>query len=101
MIEGEELREIEDAARPVIQKLVDAEHRGVRTNIALGPWSLWLLITALQATARHPALSESMQQHMTDLGHQLSQRYFTGEALRLINMGFDPDTDIPGRDSDG
>lgn len=62
--------------------------------------SAWLLVSGLQLTVKHPALSEHMKKALTGLAHQFQARIIEvhPEAEELIEMGWNEAYDV---DEDG
>lgn len=73
----------------LITRLVQIEQSGdyERLIIRIGPYSAFLLISALQLTWRHPGLSPQLKQVIHDIARQV-QRQFRGPTYDLLEKGW-------------
>lgn len=76
-------------ATALIIDLVKMEQSGdyERLIIHLGPYSAFLLVSALQLTWRHPGLSPQLKQVVHDIARQVQQQ-FAGPTYDLLEAGW-------------
>lgn len=62
--------------------------------------SAWLLVSGLQLTVKHPAVSDIVKSELTEIAHQFQARIVEAhpEAEELLDMGWDEQFDV---DEDG
>ena len=80
-----------------IAELVRLEQRGERAQLAIGPWSAYTLIGALQLSLRHPYVDGQLRDTLAQIAHLLADAWFKdGDPLIYdqLQRGFDPDHDI-------
>jgi hypothetical protein len=66
----------------------------VRANMSIQ--QTWILISAIQLASRHPGLNRSMKRVLTEIiqEHQKAILALHPEAEELLNMGWNPETDV-------
>jgi len=82
-------------ATAYLAELHRLETAGERTTLVIGPWTAFVMISALQLATRHPDLSPAMR---ADIGAFIDQArsWFTGTpGEELIRRGDDPRQDVP------
>jgi len=80
-----------------IAELVRLEQRGERAQVAIGPWSAYTLIGALQLSLRHPYVNGQLRDTLAQIAHLLADAWFRdGDPLIYdqLQRGFDPTHDI-------
>jgi hypothetical protein len=83
----------EDRVR-ILATIAQDEARGMVKDLGLGPYSIWLIVSVCQLAVRHPEMSPRMRAQLENLGHQLGAGTFTGDALALLNRGWDQTYDV-------
>lgn len=85
--------------KEVVEQLAEwhrGEHEGTveKATVAIGPFSAWITVAALQLAWRHPDMNELNRSVIRDLAGQL-QVMFSGPPAKVLEMGWDTDYDQP------
>jgi len=83
-----------DHERAVL-RLLEREWTGETCPLDVGPYALFLIISMIQLAWRHPALADSTQMRVRELGEQLSQSLaFDEDQRNLLALGWQRSHDI-------
>lgn len=80
-----------------VHELLTLEQDGAHSDLRIGPWSLWVLISSLQLTLRHPELSGTVRDTLADMIGQFRVPFNGTHGAALIDQGFSPVYDSPPR----
>lgn len=76
----------------VLTDLINRERAGERCTITVGPYGLYLMITAMQLATRHPQLSPHLLAQLFDLGQDVQAQFASPNnraAFELLARGWD------------
>jgi hypothetical protein len=71
----------------VIERLAQAEVDGDRRDFQLGPFTVYLLVCAIQLAVRHPDLGDELRERYVDAGRRL-QACFAGPTYDVLEKGW-------------
>jgi hypothetical protein len=78
-----------------LKRLVELEKAGERTTVALGPFTAYTIIGALQLAMRHPDQSPKIRQVLRDFVHQFEPLFAGTPGEETIRRGMHPEWDVP------
>lgn len=82
----------------VVAELIALErsHTTADAPLFIGPYSVFLLVGALQLALRHPAMAAQQREEITAIARSL-QALFTADSrpYALLELGFEPANDQP------
>lgn len=78
-----------------LKKLVDMEKAGERTTLAIGPYTAYAMIGALQLAMRHPQMDGKLRTVLRDMCHQLEPLFIGTPGEETIKRGYHPEWDVP------